>query len=261
VVVVRVVEGIGRGVLGFVEELGRALSLLGRGLTNVFRRPIRWGLTVREVEFIGIQSLPIILLSAAFTGAVFTYESHEAFALFGAEGLVGGTVGVAITRELAPTLTGLLVAGRAGSAMAAELGSMRVTEQVDALEAMAVDPVNYLVKPRLLASILSVPLLTVVFDVVGIFGSWVVAIYVLHIAEPEFMVRLQDWVDWDDIWAGLTKATVYGLIIGAVACYKGFYTTGGAEGVGRATTSAVVVASVVILIANYFIAIALPTPV
>jgi len=259
--VVRAFEGIGRSVLASVEELGAAMRLLAMGLANVFRRPIRWGLTVREIEFIGIQSLPIILLSAAFTGAVFTYESHEAFALFGAEGLVGGTVGVAITRELAPTLTGLLVAGRAGSAMAAELGSMRVTEQVDALEAMAVDPVNYLVKPRLLASIVSVPLLTVVFDVVGIFGSYLVGIHVLHIARPEFMVRLQDWVDWDDIWAGLVKATVYGLIIGTVACYKGYYTTGGAEGVGRATTSAVVVASVVILIANYFIAIALPTPV
>jgi len=260
-VVVRVVEGVGRRVLAFVEELGRAMRLLAMGLANIFRRPIRWGLTIQEIEFIGIQSLPIILLSAAFTGAVFTYESHEAFALFGAEGLVGGTVGVAITRELAPTLTGLLVAGRAGSAMAAELGSMRVTEQVDALEAMAVDPMNYLVKPRLLASLVSLPLLTVIFDVVGILGSYMVAIYVLHIARPEFMVRLQDWVDWDDIWAGLVKSLVYGLIIGTVACYKGYYTTGGAEGVGRATTSAVVVASVVILVTNYFIALSLPTPV
>ena len=259
--VVRVVEGVGRRVLAFVEELGRAMRLLAMGLANIFRRPIRWGLTIQEIEFIGIQSLPIILLSAAFTGAVFTYESHEAFALFGAEGLVGGTVGVAITRELAPTLTGLLVAGRAGSAMAAELGSMRVTEQVDALEAMAVDPMNYLVKPRLLASLVSLPLLTVIFDVVGILGSYMVAIYVLHIARPEFMVRLQDWVDWDDIWAGLVKSLVYGLIIGTVACYKGYYTTGGAEGVGRATTSAVVVASVVILVTNYFIALSLPTPV
>ena len=259
--VVRVVEGVGRRVLAFVEELGRAMRLLAMGLANIFRRPIRWGLTIQEIEFIGIQSLPIILLSAAFTGAVFTYESHEAFALFGAEGLVGGTVGVAITRELAPTLTGLLVAGRAGSAMADELGSMRVTEQVDALEAMAVDPMNYLVKPRLLASLVSLPLLTVIFDVVGILGSYMVAIYVLHIARPEFMVRLQDWVDWDDIWAGLVKSLVYGLIIGTVACYKGYYTTGGAEGVGRATTSAVVVASVVILVTNYFIALSLPTPV
>jgi phospholipid/cholesterol/gamma-HCH transport system permease protein len=260
-VIVRVVEGIGARLIGFVEELGRAMRLLWRGVANLFRRPVRWGLTVKEIEFIGIQSLPIILLSAAFTGAVFTYESHEAFALFGAEGLVGGTVGVAITREHAPTLTGLLVAGRAGSAMAAELGSMRVTEQVDALEAMAVDPINYLVKPRLLASLVSLPLLTVVFDVVGIFGSYFVAMNVLGIAEPEFMVRLQDWVDWDDIWAGLVKSLAYGLIIGTVACYKGYYTTGGAEGVGRATTSAVVVASVVILITNYFIALALPTPV
>jgi len=213
---------------------------------------------MQQVEFIGVQSLPIILLSAGFTGAVFTYESHEAFALFGAQGLVGGTVGVAITRELAPTLTGLLVAGRAGSAMAAELGSMRVSEQIDALDAMAVDPINYLIKPRLIAATLSVPLLTAVFDGAGILGSYVVATRVLHLSEPEFMVRLLDWVDWDDIRAGLVKAVVFGLIIGTVSCYKGYYTSGGAAGVGRATTSAVVVASVWILITNYFIAILLP---
>jgi phospholipid/cholesterol/gamma-HCH transport system permease protein len=137
---------------------------------------------------------------------------------------------------------------------------MRVSEQIDALEAMAVDPINYLVKPRLLASIISVPILTAIFDLVGLLGSYVVGIYVLHISKPEFLVRQQDWVDWDDIWAGLVKAVVYGVIIGAVACYKGFYTSGGAAGVGRATTSSVVVASVTILVANYFITIALPEP-
>lgn len=254
------VERFGRLVMVPIEEVGRAARILGLALLDVFCRPFRIRLTIEQISFIGIESLPIILLASAFTGAVFTYESYEAFAFFGAQGLVGGTVGVAITRELAPTLTGLLVAGRAGSAMAAELGSMRVSEQIDALEAMAVDPVNYLVKPRLLGSLVAIPLLTAVFDAMGIFGSWVVATQVLGLTQPEFMVRLRDWVDWDDIYAGLIKAVAFGLIIGTVACYKGFYTVGGAAGVGRATTTAVVVSSVAILIANYFIALMLPPP-
>jgi phospholipid/cholesterol/gamma-HCH transport system permease protein len=251
-------ERLGASVLAALEELGRTARMAGLAAANLFQRPVRWRETIRQVQFIGIQSLPIILLCSLFTGAVFTWESHEAFALFGAQGLVGGTVGVAITRELAPTLTGLLVAGRAGSAMAAEIGSMRVSEQIDALEAMAVDPVNYLVKPRVVAATLAMPLLTAIFDFVGILGSYVVAIYLLHMNYPEFMVRLVDWVDWDDIAAGLVKSTCFGLIIGVVACTKGFYTAGGAVGVGRSTTSSVVVASVAILVSNYFIAVMLP---
>jgi phospholipid/cholesterol/gamma-HCH transport system permease protein len=182
------------------------------------------------MEFIGVQSLPIILLTSFFTGAVFALQSYRAFALFGAESMVGGTVGVALTRELAPTLTGLLVAGRAGSAMAAEIGSMRVSEQIDALDAMAVDPINYLVKPRLVAAALVTPMLTAIYDFVGIVGSWAVCIHLLAMDEPSFMVRLQSWVDWDDIWGGLLKGWVFGVIIGTVACYKGFYTEGGARG-------------------------------
>ncbi len=240
--------------LGFLEELGRAARIASLGTVNVFLPPFRLGLIIHQMEFIGIQSLPIILLSSLFTGAVFTYESYEAFHLFGAQGYVGGTVGVAITRELAPTLTGLLVAGRAGSAIAAEIGSMRVSEQIDALNAMAVDPINYLVKPRLIASTLTMPMLTAIFDLVGILGSYLVAVHVLRLSPPEFTVRLQDWVDWDDVLAGLFKATVFGFVVGAVATYKGYYTEGGAAGVGRATTTSVVVASVVILILNFFIA-------
>jgi len=262
---VRAVEAVGRatirgvsGLSGPIEELGRGLSITGLGLLNFLRPPFRFRETVRQMEFIGVQSLPIILLASAFTGAVFTLQSYRAFALFGAQAMVGGTVGVALTRELGPTLTGLLVAGRAGSAMAAELGTMRVTEQIDALEAMAVDPINYLVKPRLLASILVMPLLTAMFDFVGVAGSYVVGTKMMTLSEPEFFVRLHEWVDWEDIGGGLFKALVFGLIMGGVSCYKGFYTRGGAAGVGQATTSSVVVSSVAILIANFFIAWALP---
>ncbi|HMV66530.1 MAG TPA: ABC transporter permease [Myxococcota bacterium] len=258
---VRAIELVGAQVLGLrgvVEEVGRWARICVMGLMNFFIPPVRVRLVIAQCEFIGVQSLPIILLTSAFTGAVFTLQSYRAFALFQAESMVGGTVGVALTRELGPTLTGLLVTGRAGSAIAAELGSMRVTEQIDALDAMAVDPINYLVKPRLLASIIVMPLLTATFDFVGVFGSYVVGIFMLHMSEPDFMVRLRDWVDWDDIWSGLLKATVFGLIMGSVSCYKGFYTHGGAKGVGVATTTAVVVSSVAILVANFFIAWALP---
>lgn len=248
------IERVGSSALSSVEEVGRAVRVGTAGLVNVFMRPFRFRLIIQQLEFIGVQSLPIIFLSSLFTGAVFTLESYEAFAMFGAQGMVGGTVGVALTRELSPTLTGLLVSGRAGSAMAAEIGAMRVSEQIDALEAMAVDPINYLVKPRLVASILAVPMLTVVFDAVGILGSWMVATFYLHLSSAEYNVRLFDWVDWDDIWAGIFKGFVFGLIIGTVACYKGFHTKGGAKGVGRATTSSVVVASVTLLIMNFIIA-------
>ncbi|MCB9665514.1 MAG: ABC transporter permease [Alphaproteobacteria bacterium] len=244
--------------MGVIEEVGRAAWIGFWGLANAVIPPVRLRLIAQQIEFIGVQSLPIILLASIFTGAVFSLQSYRAFVTFGAQAMVGGTVGVALTRELGPTLTGLLVSGRAGSAIAAELGSMRVTEQIDALEAMAVDPVSYLVKPRLVAAIVAMPMLTAIFDFVGIAGSYVVSVHVLGLTEPEFMVRLADWVDWEDIWTGLFKAFVFGLIMGTVACYKGFYTRGGAKGVGIATTTAVVVSSVAILVANFFIAWALP---
>lgn len=254
----RTLEAMGRVIIRPIEGLGRTSYIGGLGLLNIFLPPIRFRLTVRQMEFIGVQSLPIIVLTSFFTGAVFTLQSFRAFAMFGAEGLVGGTVGVAVTRELGPTLTGLLVAGRAGSAMAAEIGAMRVSEQIDALDAMAVDPLNYLVKPRLIASMLVTPLLTATFDFVAVVGAYIVAIYSLNMSYPDFMVRLEQWVDWDDIWGGLLKAFVFGLIIAVVACYKGYYTRGGAAGVGRATTTSVVVSSVAILVSNYFIATLLP---
>ncbi len=247
-------RALGRVVIRLLEEVGRVVRTAALGVANVVRPPFRPRLVIEQMEFIGFRSLPIVVLSAAFTGAVITYESAWAAAYFGAEGLVSGSVGVALTRELAPTLTGLLVAGRAGSAIAAELGTMRISEQVDALLTMAVDPINFLVKPRLIAAVLVLPMLTIAFDAVGIFGSWVVSTYSLGVSQPEFFVRLRDWVDWVDIWAGLVKALAFGFVIAVVGCSKGLYARGGAVGVGRATTSSVVVSSVVILVANYFIA-------
>lgn len=252
------IESAGTRAIAFVEEFGKVSVILGRGFANIFVPPLRIRLTIQQMEFIGVQSLPIIMLSSAFTGAVFTLQSYQAFHLFSAESLVGGTVAVALTRELGPTLTGLLVAGRAGSAMAAEIGAMRVSEQIDALDAMGVDPINYLVKPRLIAAIIMTPVLTAVFDLVGCIGSYAVAMGPLGMSYPAFMTNLRDWVDPYDINSGLFKALIFGVIIGAVSCYKGFYTKGGAVGVGKATTSSVVVSSVAILVSNFFIAYFLP---
>lgn len=252
------ISQLGRTAISTAEELGRVSIVAGMGALNIVRRPFRIRLIIHQMAFIGVQSLPIIALTAFFTGAVFTLQSFRAFSLFGAEGYVGGTVGISLAKELGPTLTGLLVAGRAGSAMAAEIGSMRVSEQIDALEAMAIDPINYLVKPRLVAAVLVTPLLTAVFDVVGVIGSWVVAKYVLGMDWPMFSVRLREWVDWEDVGGGLLKGAVFGAIIAIVACYKGLYTTGGAQGVGVATTTSVVVASVTLLVSNYFLSAVLP---
>jgi phospholipid/cholesterol/gamma-HCH transport system permease protein len=256
--VIWAIRQLGRATLASIEEFGRVGHVGGMGFVNFVLPPIRLRLVIQQMAFIGVQSLPIIVLTSFFTGAVFTLQSYRAFALFGAEGYVGGTVGISLAKELGPTLTGLLVAGRAGSAMAAEIGSMRVSEQIDALEAMAVDPINFLVKPRLLAAILVMPLLAGIFDIVGVIGSWVVATYVLGMDWPMFSVRLREWVDWEDIGGGLLKAAVFGAIIAIVACYKGLYTTGGARGVGIATTTSVVVASVTLLVSNYFLSAVLP---
>ena len=250
---VRLVEKLGRTTSGALEEVGRHARVLGLGLWCLLQRPVRVRLWFKQMEFVGFQSLSIVMITGAFTGAVFALQSNVAFSMFGAQGLVGATVGLALSRELAPVLTALMVTGRAGSAMAAELGTMRVTEQIDALEAMGVEPVGYLVTPRLLAATVMMPALAMVFNVIGILGAWVVGTSVLGISEGPFVARIDWYVDPDDITGGLFKTSVFGLIMATVGCTRGFYTTGGAEGVGQSTTRAVVTASVAILISDYFL--------
>ena len=250
---VRSVERLGRVVMGPVDELGRVAYVLVFGLLSLFLPPYRPRAIVRQMEFVGVQSLGIVVLAGFFVGGVFALQSYTLLKLVGAETLVGSTVALAVCLELGPVLTALLVTGRAGSAMAAELGTMRVTEQIDALEAMAVDPMNYLVAPRIVAGTLMVPVLTVVFDAVAIFGSYLVGVDMLRIAPGPYLYRIEWYLDADDILKGLVKAAVFGFILSVVGCSKGFHTHGGAEGVGRATTRAVVIASVVILITDFFL--------
>ncbi|ADK83581.1 protein of unknown function DUF140 [Desulfarculus baarsii DSM 2075] len=237
--------------MGGLSEAGEIVLLLAQAALWLLRPPWRMRLVLKQMEFVGNKSINVVMLTGAFTGGVFALQSYYGFSLFGAESLVGSTVALALTRELGPVLTSLMVTGRAGSAMAAEIGTMRVTEQIDALYVMAVNPVQYLVLPRVLAAVIMLPALTIVANFIGILGGYAVGVGMLGINEGVFVAKIIEYVEFDDIGMGLVKSAIFGLILSLIGCYKGFYTSGGAEGVGRATTEAVVLASVLILAADY----------
>ena len=251
------ISRLGAFVMSLVEETGRFVVFLGRALLGALRPPFRGRMLFKQMEFVGVQSLSIVAITGLFTGMVFTVQSDYAFSKFGAQTLIGATVILALTRELSPVLTALMVNGRVGSAMAAELGTMRVTEQIDALDAMAVDAHQYLVTPRVLAGAFMVPVLTGVFNAVGLVGSWLVATLMLNVNEGGFLSRIEWFVDPEDLLAGMLKGAAFGAILAAVGCYRGFHAGGGAEGVGAATTRAVVSSSVLILVSDYFMTLAL----
>lgn len=236
-----------------MRELGRWCAFVWQIIEWTVRPPFRTDQFLKQMEFVGVKSTWIISLTAFFTGAVFALQSGKVYALFNMESMVGATVGLSLTREMAPVFAALMVTARACSAMAAELGTMRVTEQIDALETMAVNPIHYLAVPRVVACTVMLPLLTMLYNFVGIVGSYLVGIYLLGIKEGPFMNRLYYYVDADDIWGGLIKAAIFGFLIAAISCYMGFSTRRGAKGVGRATTRAVVISAVTILIADYFL--------
>lgn len=254
---VMVFQRMWRSVAGFfariVDDLGAFTLFCGDHFVWLFRRPFRKQLFVEQFLLIGFDSLPIICLVSLFTGMVFALQSTYAFRLFGAETLVGSTVGLSLAREIAPVFTALMVTARAGSAMAAELGTMTVSEQVDALESMAVSPHQYLVVPRVWSSALAVPLLTVIFNFVGILGSYLVAVILLHIPEGPFVNRLEEFVEPKDVIGGVLKAVIFGFLLGSISCFQGVRTKNGAKGVGIATTRAVVISSVVVLVVDYFL--------
>ena len=245
------VEGLGEATISGVESVGRASMFLLETLFWLPRPPYRLRVLVNAMEFVGVGSLFIVILTGFFTGAVFALQGATAFKLFNAESLVGSTVALSLARELAPVLTGLMVSGRAGSGIATELGTMRVTEQIDALYTMAVNPIQYLVVPRFIAGLVMVPLLTSLFNLVGMVGCYMVGVQLLHIDEGVFLEKVKWFVEPVDIYNGLVKACVFGGILTLVGCYKGFYATGGARGVGLATTQSVVMSSVLILTADY----------
>ena len=251
------VERLGSWVIANIEDVGGYARFTTTAVWGIIRPPYRGRLLLKQMEFVGNQSLSIVMITGAFTGMVFAVQSDFAFGRFGARGLLGSTVTLALTRELAPVLTALMVNGRVGSAMAAELGTMRVTEQIDALESMAIDPVQDLASPRVAASILMVPILCAMFDIVGVAGVSYVATQMLEVNPGPFYDRMQWFVDPDDIWGGMMKAGIFGFILSSVGCYRGYYARGGAEGVGQATTRAVVASGVAVLVIDYFITLIL----
>jgi phospholipid/cholesterol/gamma-HCH transport system permease protein len=202
------------------------------------------------MELVGVDSLMVVILTGLFTGGVFTLQIIYGFRLFSAESMVGPTVAMAMTRELGPVLTALMVTGRVGSAMAAELSAMKVTEQIDALTVMAADPVKYLISPRIISGIIMLPLLTAISDAVGVTGGYFVAM-AKGLDPGQFAGRIEDILVLDDVMDGLIKSAVFGFILTSVGCYAGFYSKGGAEGVGKSTTGAVVVSYVAILVGDF----------
>jgi phospholipid/cholesterol/gamma-HCH transport system permease protein len=248
-----VFDNFGKAVMENVEEMGKILLLFISIVSWMVRPPLKLRLIFKQLEFVGVKSIFVVVLTGTFTGMVLALQSYYGFRLFSAESLVGSTVALSMTRELGPVLTALMVTARAGSAMAAELGTMRVTEQIDALSVMAANPVKHLIVPRVVAGVIMLPILTIVSDFMGILGGYFVGVMVLNINEGVFIKNITRYVDLGDLYNGLTKAAVFGLILSLVGCYKGFNTTGGAEGVGKATTEAVVLASITILVSDYFL--------
>jgi phospholipid/cholesterol/gamma-HCH transport system permease protein len=236
-----------------LEELGRVVSLTGNTLRWLLRRPFRLGQLLIAMEFIGVQSVFLIALTGTFSGMVFALQSVNSLREFGAEGVVGSVVAISLTREISPVFTALMITARAGSAIAAEIGNMRVTEQIDALTTMAVSPVQYLLSPRLVAGVLMFPLLCIVYSAVGMAGAWFVAIEALGIDPGVFISNIQEYMKPSDFWMGEIKSACFGFLVIAICGHQGFFAKGGARGVGQATTKAVVQSAVAILISNYII--------
>lgn len=249
----RLLEAIGRAVLRLFEEFGRFFQMLGRTAAWAIRPPYDVPEHFRQMVRVGFDSIPVVFLTTLFTGMVMALQTFNGFARFHAESLVGSVVALSLTRELAPVLTALMVTGRVGSAMAAELGTMRVTEQIDALTALGTEPVQYLVVPRVTAAVVMMPLLVILGDAVGMYGGYLVAVQLLGANPVTYVENSFQFLEVSDVTSGIVKAAVFGLIFSVVACVRGYYTEGGAEGVGRSTTRAVVAGSLAILFADFFL--------
>lgn len=242
-----------QAVEGFFLDMGRFVQLVGRIFAWTPRPPYDIRELVRQMVKVGFNSIPVVFLTTLFTGGVMALQTFTVLRRINAESFVGSGVALSMVRELAAVLSGLIVAGRAGSAMGAELGTMRVTEQIDALEVMATDPVHYLMVPRVWATTIMLPLLVVMGNGVGILGGYMVAVILMGANPVTYVDRSFQFMDLNDLFSGIIKAAVFGFLLAAIGCQQGYYTSGGAEGVGRSTTSAVVVASIAILISDFFL--------
>jgi len=225
-----------------------------RALTNT---RLKYTKIVEQMYVIGVESLAITIITGAFAGAVLAYQSFDGLRKFGGEELLGALVALSITRELGPVLTGLMVTGRAGSSIAAEIGTMRITEQIDALDTLRINPYQYLIIPRIIGATLIMPFLTIFAMIAGVLGGYVIATHILGLTPDEYTAHISEYIDIFDVIGGLIKAAAFGFVISWISCYKGFNTRGGARGVGLATTNSVVASSILIIITNYFLAMIL----
>ncbi len=249
------IESTGSYLILAIEELGGMAKMLVEAILWAFRPPYRVRIIFQAFESVGVGSLFIVLLTGVFAGLVLSYQSDYAFRLFNAQTLVGATVAVSLLRELGPVFTGLMVAGRTGSSMTTELGTMRVTEQIDAMAVMAVNPVQYLVMPRLLATMFMMPVLNMLFIFVGMAASYLLSVIFMETDPGIFVHHITRFITVQDFFYTSIKSSVFGIIIGLVGCYKGFYASGGAKGVGQATTSSVVTSSIAILCSDYLMTV------
>jgi phospholipid/cholesterol/gamma-HCH transport system permease protein len=244
---------IGRVFLAFLAATGRLGIFAGTAVAHCVTPPLYPRLIGRQLVDVGYYSLPVVGLTAVFTGMVLALQSYTGFSRFNAESAIANVVALSVTRELAPVLAGLMVAGRIGAAMAAEIGTMRVTEQIDALVTLSTNPFKYLVAPRLIAGLLMLPCLVFVADIIGIFGGYIISIGKLGFNPATYLANTWQVLEPIDVISGLVKAAVFGFLIALMGCYHGYQSKGGAEGVGQATTNAVVSASILILSFNYVI--------
>ena len=247
------VKDAGAPLYRFLDVIGGHLILVGRAFAWLPRPPFRGKNYLEAAEFIGFGSLPIVLLVGAFTGMVMSLQSVNAFHQFGLESFSGGVTGKALALELGPVLTSLMLAGRAGAGIATELGTMRITEQIDALESMAVNPIQFLVLPRIVSAMIVAPILALLFFVIGMGGAYLVAVVGMHVDYGQWKANLENVVQVRDVVQGVIKAVFFGFMVALVGCYQGYHASGGGRGVGMGTTRAVVIASVSTLIMDYFL--------
>ncbi len=245
------IENLGKYTLTSINGVGVAGLLFVEACVFACIPPFRWKLLFKQMEFIGNKSVWITLLTGVFTGLVMTLQSYFALRQFSSETIVGGMVAVSMIRELGPVLTALMVNARAGSAIAAEIGTMRVTEQIDALQSLAVNPIQYLITPRIIAGVVMLPVLTSIANMMGVFGSYILAVGLLDVDSGIFMAKIRDFVVIRDIIGSMLKAALFGVVLTFIGCYKGYHASNGAEGVGKATTEAVSFSAVFILLSDY----------
>lgn len=246
-------QKLGHTFLNFFSAAGRLSLFAGQSIYHCFSPPYFWRLIARQLIDIGYYSLPVVGMTTLFTGMVLALQSYTGFSRFSAEGAVATVVVLSMTRELAPVMAGLMVAGRIGASIAAEIGTMRVTEQIDALTTLSTNPFKYLIAPRIIAGTLMLPVLVLIGDIIGVFGGYIVGVYKLGFGPANYLHKTWEYLTQDDVVSGLWKAAAFGFIVTLLGCYNGFNSQRGAQGVGAATTNAVVSASILILIVNYFL--------